>query len=359
MNSPSHFENSINKFALERARFEQFTSKLEVLLKDMLLVRELDFHLLDSRTKTISSFKDKITRSSKAYNDPLDEITDICGIRIITYYQNDADEIGKLINEQFLVDKEHSVVHVEQGAEFGYKSSHFIIQLKNERQELLEWESFKAIRAEIQVRTVLQHAWAAISHKLQYKNEQDVPLVLKRKLFRLSALFELADDEFVSLRDASGKIRKEISEQLSIGQKEILVDRLSVDEYIKESNTVDKLCEIAKDAGFTFENFGSESDSLSSLVEITNIANLRTVEELDRVLTDSLKWADEYLSMLFDENKSNKWYVSANFICELILLRAYIHLIKKDNLLKLGYSDGISTLILRVTNIQNIKKKVN
>jgi trimethylamine:corrinoid methyltransferase-like protein len=55
------------------------------------------------------------------------------------------------------------------------------------------------MHAEVHVRTVLQHAWAAISHSLQYKKEDDVPAALRRRLNRLAALLELADQEFTTL----------------------------------------------------------------------------------------------------------------------------------------------------------------
>jgi hypothetical protein len=51
----------------------------------------------------------------------------------------------------------------------------------------------------VQVRTVLQHAWASISHALQYKQEDDIPRALRRRLARISALLEVADEEFAEL----------------------------------------------------------------------------------------------------------------------------------------------------------------
>lgn len=56
--------------------------------------------------------------------------------------------------------------------------------------------------------TVLQHAWATISHKLDYKSEVDVPRELRRSLFRLSALLELADKEFVDLRRRTEELQE-------------------------------------------------------------------------------------------------------------------------------------------------------
>ncbi|MBC7752368.1 MAG: hypothetical protein H7Z73_11760 [Candidatus Saccharibacteria bacterium] len=51
-------------------------------------VEKLDFHLLESRTKDVTSFREKVARSSKAYGDPLSEINDLCGLRVIAYYQD-------------------------------------------------------------------------------------------------------------------------------------------------------------------------------------------------------------------------------------------------------------------------------
>jgi putative GTP pyrophosphokinase len=63
-------------------------------------------------------------------------------------------------------------------------------------------KQYADIRAEIQVRTALQHAWSAVHHKLEYKSSTEAPPELRRRLFRLSALFELADEQFSELRDA-------------------------------------------------------------------------------------------------------------------------------------------------------------
>ena len=66
-----------------------------------------------------------------------------------------------------------------------------------------EWKKFSGIKFEIQIRTVLQHAWSAISHKLEYKTVNDVPKKMRRQLFRISALLEIGDQEFSSLRQIS------------------------------------------------------------------------------------------------------------------------------------------------------------
>ncbi|STQ91087.1 GTP pyrophosphokinase [Iodobacter fluviatilis] len=349
---------AVNEYALKRPLLVSFTTKLEVLLRDLLQAQKLEFHLIESRTKDVVSLKEKINRSSKSYRDPLSEVSDLCGLRVITYYQDHADAIGRLIQEEFLVDDGLSVLHSSQGAEFGYRSSHFVVRLSPTRSALLEWGGFDAICAEIQVRTVLQHAWAAISHKLQYKREEDVPIALKRKLFRLSALFELADDEFVSLRDASGEVRKEITAQLATGERSILLDSVSLDEYISTSLVVMEICADAESAGFSFETPDNEIvdeddsiDRLSDTLRLATIAGLTTVEDFDAVLNRAVRWSKEYLHAQYiagERESSSTWYATAGFICELILIASYADLFRVGNLLMSGYERTIANRVFEV-----------
>jgi len=66
------------------------------------------------------------------------------------------------------------------------------------------------LKVEVQVRTILMHAWAGIEHKLAYKKTEHVPNQFKRKLYQLSALFEVADDQFESLRNEKDKYKDQI-----------------------------------------------------------------------------------------------------------------------------------------------------
>lgn len=357
MNNHSTTEAATSEYAQMRPQLERFTNKLEILLSDLLQAQKLEFHLIESRTKDVNSFKEKVSRSSKAYRDPLTEVSDLCGLRVITYYQDHADAIGRLIHTEFLVDEELSVLHASQGAEFGYRSSHFIVRLAATRSSLLEWAGFGTLCAEVQVRTVLQHAWAAISHKLQYKRAEDVPVALKRKLFRLSALFELADDEFVSLRDASSEVRKEISAQLAIGERSLLLDTISLGEYISASPVVAEICAYAESAGFSFEYpdpgrvEDDPGDRHSDTLRLAAVAGLTTVEDFDAMLNESLQWSEDYLQaqyMADQLQESSTWHATAGFVCELILIAAHVESFRLGNLLTAGYDRKIAARVYEV-----------
>lgn len=341
-------DTTVDQFAQRRHEYIRFTSKLEILLRDLLAAEKIEFHLLEARTKDITSFRDKVARTSKAYRDPLSEVTDLCGLRVIAYYQDQVDSIGRLISSEFLVDDENSLVHAASGAEFGYKSSHFVVRLKQERGGLREWHGLADFSAEIQVRTVLQHAWAAISHKLQYKREEDVPQLLKRKLFRLSALFEIADDEFVSLRDESSVVKKEIVDQLTGGNRKLPLDAVSLWQLLATSPTVAEICVYAAEAGFNFEpahfdpeDVDGDDDRISDLLKLANIAGLQTVEDFDAMLADALAWSRTYLLAQYQANSHlspGNWHVTPPFICELLLLHARIDSIRLGHLLVSGYA---------------------
>lgn len=350
-------DQAIEQFSLRRPEYIRFTSKMEILLCDLLAVEKLDFHLLEARTKDVASFRDKIARTSKAYVDPLSEVTDLCGLRVIAYYQDHVDAIGRLIAAEFHVDDDHSLVHSSSGPEFGYKSSHFVVRLRTDRSALREWQGLSEFSAEIQVRTVLQHAWAAISHKLQYKREEDVPQVLKRKLFRLSALFEVADDEFVSLRSASSIVTREIVDQLAGGNRKLSLDSVSLRQLLATSPTVAEICAYAEEAGFNFESPDfdddevGDDDRLSDLLKLAKVAGLDTVEDFDVMLADGLGWSKDYLTAQYEANKAlapGNWHVTPPFICELILLHAFVSVIRLGHLLVSGYGSDSGRRIYNV-----------
>ncbi len=350
-----------DEFDRIRPEYVRFTLKLDALLRDLLLARKIDFHLLESRTKETHSLRDKFTRSAKAYANPLKDVSDLTGIRVITYYDDDAIAVAKLVEDEFTVDRGNSVVHGATATEFGYKSAHYVIQLNQGRSALLEWQGMTDLKAEIQVRTVLQHAWAAISHKLQYKREEDVPVALKRKLFRLSALFELADDEFVSLRDASGNVTRAIGALVTSGDRRLPLDYVSLSKFIETAPIVAELCAIAAEVGFRFDDVdgrpgdydddNNDRDTISDLIQLAPIAEILTIDQFEVMLNSALPWAKDYLDAQFnaDQNTTRSgWHVSPAFVCELIVVCAKVRYVRLGHLLRLGYARAIGTRVFDV-----------
>lgn len=333
----------------------RFTKKLELLIRDLLVVKNQNFHIIESRTKDVHSFRDKVSRPTKSYVSPVEEITDLSGIRIITYYQDEADRIGQLIESEFSVDVENSLRHQPEGAEFGYTSRHYVIQLPAKRTGLPEWSELAGLKAEVQVRTVLQHAWAAVSHKLQYKREDDVPIQLRRKLFRLSALFELADDEFISLRSASGEVLRSIKTELGAGNQGLPIDIVSLSELLESSPAVAEAVAIAAEIGFVLgspdedDADTDESSAISDLVHLCFLADIQTVGAFDSMMELTRPWIKDYLNAQFNsEGMGAGWYVSAAFICQLLIIRYAIDKIRVGHLLILRWDRFIANRVFQI-----------
>ncbi|RZB28679.1 MAG: hypothetical protein AEth_01939 [Candidatus Argoarchaeum ethanivorans] len=179
-------------------RYIDLGRSLQQAFQTLLYSANLDVHLIDSRPKSFESFIDKIKR--KGYKDPFQETEDICGVRIVCFYQSDMEKISQLIHSEFDV-KEYSNKAVSSELDkFGYRSDHFILTIKKDWLKAPNYRGLDGLKAEVQVRTILMHAWANLSHELAFKKE-DLPDEYMRILYRLSALFEMADDQFDHLRN--------------------------------------------------------------------------------------------------------------------------------------------------------------
>jgi putative GTP pyrophosphokinase len=226
-------EELVSSFRLARPSYQAFVDNISALLASLLRAEGVEHLPIESRTKTVESFRAKLIRPEKddKYLN-LADMTDLAGIRVVAYYEKDMERICKIVRQNFFVDETNSVDKTDsiEADRFGYLSRHFIVSHGERRRELPENIQFLELKAEIQVRTVVQHAWAVIDRRLRYNNEADIPRELRRKLFRVSALLELADKEFSEIDSSIVALRERYEQEIQAGalQIEINLDSLEV-----------------------------------------------------------------------------------------------------------------------------------
>jgi putative GTP pyrophosphokinase len=105
----------------------------------------------------------------------------------------------------------------------------------------VEYKRFAGVKFEIQIRSILQHTWAEIEHDIGYKAKIEVPKQIRRKFSRLAGLLELADDQFVQIRDDLANYERIIQESIITEPENIGIDAVSIYEYANNSPTVGAL----------------------------------------------------------------------------------------------------------------------
>jgi ppGpp synthetase/RelA/SpoT-type nucleotidyltranferase len=332
--------------------YKRYAEHLSSLLKNALISEGIKFHLVESRAKDTDSFVAKALKPEKSYKNPFQDITDLVGLRVIAFYEDDCSKIENLILKTFSLTREKEDKKPQSVANFGYRSVHYIVRSDDQTSEADEFSCMAGLEFEVQVRTVLQHAWAAISHKLEYKQKNEVPDKLARKLSRLSALFEIADDEFVSLRSISEKEDQLIDKKVENKEEGIPIDSFSLSHYLRHSDTIKKLYQDARKAGFIFDQPRStDSDPLSGLIQICNLAGLTTITELESQLEETSSQARRYLESQILANQAEGrsiWYATSAFICQLLLILKFPDKIHENKLTEFGWGNEIAAQVLRV-----------
>lgn len=163
---------------------------------------------INFRVKELISFLEKIER--KNYENPLEEIEDFCGLRIICYYQKDILEIENIIKKEFNIHEFQNKESKLDYDQFGYRSHHLIASIKSEWESTPNFRELSGLKFELQIRTILMHAWAEIEHSLAYKSELQTPKQFRRKLHRISAKLEEADEQFEELKLESQNYKKSL-----------------------------------------------------------------------------------------------------------------------------------------------------
>ena len=234
-------EEVVEKYKNDIEIYENFEIILRHYINDLLNKaveeKKLDKNSFEikSRTKAIDSFKGKISRDDKKlkYKEPLKEITDLVGLKIMLTSLKDENVVYELLNLALdnNIDRENSVNKVEelkQSRKFGYLGRHLVVYYDEKMLKVAEHKvnpdihpsNFKGLRAEIQIKTLLQHVWAEVEHKARYKAGEELSDEKKRYFDRLAALIEVADDLFKDLVEESEKINEESKQKIQKEQEE-------------------------------------------------------------------------------------------------------------------------------------------
>jgi len=199
--------SAVQAFAAMHEELCDSTDRFVAMVTTLLDEAGINYLSVTGRTKSVASFAAKADRTvdgGRVYSDPLEQITDQIGVRVITYLCSDVSAVADLLDDQLAVldDRDLGQETASEGR-FGYASRHLLVALDSSRSAPASYEPLRGRRAQVQVRTVLQHAWAEFEHAIRYKGtipEEHAP-DLDRRFTLAAGLLELADREFSMIRD--------------------------------------------------------------------------------------------------------------------------------------------------------------
>ncbi len=195
--------HAVRIYEQQRPTILDVTDAYTDLITAMLDDAGINYLSVTARTKSVASFAVKAHRrvdGRPEFSDPLREITDQIGVRVITFVHSDVSAVADLLAAQMTVlDDRDMGRETAQEGRFGYSSRHVLVAA-----DTPDYRSPVAgHRASVQVRTVLQHAWAEFEHDIRYKGTVPEAFApdLDRRFTLAAGLLELADREFSKIRD--------------------------------------------------------------------------------------------------------------------------------------------------------------
>jgi mutator protein MutT len=203
-------QDKVSKYEKEHLAYKAYADFLKAVLANA-CKRMMPYAIIEARPKEIASFAEKVVRKQEKYHrDPGYDITDRCGARVVTQTTREKDMVCEYIRKHFLIDEANSIDKKSElkDDQFGYLGMHYVVQIKEGVREMegipvdeAVLTGAKGFKAEIQVKTMLEHAWANPLHDRLYKVALKVRPAMKRDAAGLMALIEDADARIGRLAD--------------------------------------------------------------------------------------------------------------------------------------------------------------
>ncbi len=218
--------HSIEFYNNHHKSLEELLNILKLEICEMLNKNRNEFSIIEGRVKDKESYKKKCHNSK--YESPIHEIHDLIGIRIVTSTTVQVNDIICALEHLYKVDYLNSENKLELLGEdrFGYLSNHLICQLRDkEKYSVLKLDK-SFFKFEIQVRTLIQHAWAQLSHDNLYKFEGHLNTSMKRKFYQLAGLSEILDEGISNLKGELYQYKEALKNNQNLHDLEINLSTL-------------------------------------------------------------------------------------------------------------------------------------
>ena len=206
--SPEWLKQQTTQFSRVAPALESYATELRRILQSA--AGDLaPLAIVQVRTKSPASFAQKALKKQREHDCPTHQFTDLCGGRVIVRTRREVEAISHFVESFFDIDWANSVDTSRrlEPTEFGYRSIHYIVSLNREDHgdgvpdEVFGFEcgicqQRYPLKAEIQVRTMVEHAWSDFSHDISYKGAFELPTRFRREIALIAAELEDVDQSF-------------------------------------------------------------------------------------------------------------------------------------------------------------------
>jgi ppGpp synthetase/RelA/SpoT-type nucleotidyltranferase len=300
-----HKEQILEEFLSAHDALCAHGEALRARIEALLAARGIMVHLVSGRVKSLESLRHKLSRPDRSY-EALWSVTDLVGLRITTYFEDAIDAVARAIEEAFAVDYNDSIdkLRFKDHGRFGYRSLHYVCALPGDAAIA---PLPPAARFEIQVRTVVQHAWAEVEHDLGYKSHDAVPERIRRRFSRVASLLEIADEEFVSIRRELESYQRAVADGALDADRSFPLDAVSL-HAVSHGGEVNALDEAI--AGILGRRLSGEVFFPEYLVRMLRLSGLGTTRDLYAALR---RHRDDVTAMVrpYFEYTATAWRLTA------------------------------------------------
>ncbi|OGI90392.1 hypothetical protein A2911_00155 [Candidatus Nomurabacteria bacterium RIFCSPLOWO2_01_FULL_40_15] len=166
-------EEICDEYLLKQQLYHSFSEEIKKIIGQVLNNGEIKIYGISSREKAPEKLKEKIARKEAKGIEYkiLEDIEDLAGVRVVTYLESHQEQAVNLIYREF----EGSRPGIQNKYDpQGYRGTHFVLQLDETRTKLPEYVRYKGLKCEVQVASILYHAWSEIEHDVIYKPGGDL-----------------------------------------------------------------------------------------------------------------------------------------------------------------------------------------
>jgi len=247
-------------YQTDYGRMEGAAAAAEFLVGDALRDLPVEIHAVTGRAKKPLSLLKKLRAGD--YQNPAEQVTDQVAVRVITYYEDHVDPVVARLSQRFEIkpgESQDLAARLPVGA-FGYRSHHLVVRATVDGLAGSQAQGLRGLWFEIQVRSVLAHAWAEIEHEVVYKSGSVIPDDLNARFAEIAASLGVADREFIRLRHDRDALVTDYAERYGRGE--------DWDEPLDASRLIAAL-EVVRPSGLSFRCAQVEGTTFPPHIETT------------------------------------------------------------------------------------------